>query len=65
MANNNKPNDIPIIKAASSFVGLGVISTDFYVDNGGLGVDGLAKEWYINTVSRKYIGGHIRAVFNQ
>ena len=37
---------IPTIVAASSFVGLGVISTDVYYDgdNGG--------EWYINTVSR-------------
>ncbi len=37
---------IPTIVAASSFVGLGVISTDVYYDgdNGG--------EWYINTVNR-------------
>jgi hypothetical protein len=63
ITNNNQPNDIPVIKAASSFVGLGVISTDFYVDKGGLGVDGLAKEWYINTVSHKCIGSYIRAVF--
>ncbi|KAH8901136.1 pectin lyase-like protein [Thozetella sp. PMI_491] len=39
----------PTIKAAASFVGLGVLSTDHYVDGGGLGVDGNAKEWYINT----------------
>jgi len=40
-----------VIKAASSFVGLGVISTDRYVDNGGTGSDGNAKEWYIDTVN--------------
>jgi hypothetical protein len=43
------PNDIPSIKAASTFVGLGVISTDVYVPNGGTGSSGLAAEWYINT----------------
>lgn len=42
-------NDWPRIVAASSFVGLGVLSTDVYVDNGGNGPDGLALEWYINT----------------
>ncbi|WEW59950.1 hypothetical protein PRK78_005432 [Emydomyces testavorans] len=44
-------NDRPIIKAAPSFVGLGVISTDKYVDNGGTGPDGNAKEWFINTAN--------------
>ncbi|KAH8669051.1 pectate lyase superfamily protein-domain-containing protein [Xylariales sp. PMI_506] len=43
------PLNLPTIKAAASFVGLGVISTDVYVPNGGTGPDGLAAEWYINT----------------
>ncbi|KAG2016773.1 hypothetical protein GB937_005974 [Aspergillus fischeri] len=42
-------NNWPTIRAASSFVGLGVLSTDVYVDNGGDGPDGNALEWYINT----------------
>jgi hypothetical protein len=42
-------NSWPIIKAASSFVGLGVLSTDVYVPDGGTGPDGNAAEWYINT----------------
>lgn len=42
-------NEWPVIKAASSFVGLGVLSTDVYVENGGTGPDGNALEWYINT----------------
>lgn len=41
----------PKIIAASSFIGLGVISTDKYVENGGTGPDGNAKQWFINTVS--------------
>ncbi|KAH8648707.1 pectate lyase superfamily protein-domain-containing protein [Xylariales sp. PMI_506] len=45
------PTSMPIIKAAASFVGLGVISTDVYVPNGGTGIDGNAKEWYINTAN--------------
>jgi glucan 1,3-beta-glucosidase len=36
-------NDVPIIKAASSFVGLGVISSDVYT-----GGNGGEEEWYIN-----------------
>jgi len=44
-------NSRPIIKAAASFIGLGVISTNHYVENGGTGSDGNAKQWYINTVS--------------
>jgi hypothetical protein len=40
----------PTIKAAPSFVGMGVLATDEYVPNGGNGADGNAKEWYINTV---------------
>jgi hypothetical protein len=43
-------NNWPLITAAASFVGLGVFSTDVYVDNGGTGSDGSSKEWYINTV---------------
>lgn len=42
---------MPTLKASSSFVGLGVISTDHYVEGGGTGSDGNAKEWFINTVS--------------
>ncbi|KAH6628876.1 pectate lyase superfamily protein-domain-containing protein [Chaetomium tenue] len=42
-------NDWPTIVAASSYVGLGVLSTDVYVENGGTGPDGNALEWYINT----------------
>ncbi|KAI0466139.1 glycoside hydrolase family 55 protein [Xylaria cf. heliscus] len=42
-------NDWPTIVGASSFVGLGVLSTDVYVDGGGTGPDGNALEWYINT----------------
>lgn len=34
---------------AGSFVGLGVLSTDVYVDGGGNGPDGNALQWYINT----------------
>ncbi|KAK2762469.1 hypothetical protein FQN53_007520 [Emmonsiellopsis sp. PD_33] len=44
-------NNRPVIKAAASFVGLGVLSTDHYVENGGTGPDGNAKEWYINTAN--------------
>lgn len=39
----------PTILAAKSFIGLGVLSTDVYVDNGGSGPDGNALEWYVNT----------------
>ncbi|KAI0402848.1 pectate lyase superfamily protein-domain-containing protein [Xylaria palmicola] len=42
-------NDWPTIVGASSFIGLGVLSTDVYVENGGVGPDGNALEWYINT----------------
>ncbi|PGH08809.1 hypothetical protein AJ80_07768 [Polytolypa hystricis UAMH7299] len=45
------PNEIPTIKAASSFIGLGVISTNHYVENGGTGPDGGALQWYINTAN--------------
>ncbi|EER45681.1 LysM domain-containing protein [Histoplasma capsulatum H143] len=44
-----KANDRPVIKAASSFIGLGVLSTNRYVENGGAGPDGNAKEWYVTT----------------
>jgi hypothetical protein len=50
-------NSRPEIRAAASFVGLGVLSTDEYVPNGGTGADGKSLEWYINT-SRFY--GQIR-----
>jgi hypothetical protein len=52
-------NNWPTIVAASSFVGLGVLSTDVYVENGGIGPDGKALEWYINT-ARFY--GQIRNI---
>ncbi|KAJ3556896.1 hypothetical protein NPX13_g10039 [Xylaria arbuscula] len=42
-------NNWPTIVAASSFIGLGVLSTDVYVDGGGQGPDGNALQWYINT----------------
>ncbi|KAI0441992.1 pectate lyase superfamily protein-domain-containing protein [Xylaria telfairii] len=42
-------NNWPTIVGAGSFVGLGVLSTDVYVDGGGNGPDGNALEWYINT----------------
>lgn len=42
-------NNWPTIKAAPSFVGLGVLSTDVYVESGGTGPDGNSLEWYINT----------------
>ncbi|KAI0457369.1 pectate lyase superfamily protein-domain-containing protein [Xylaria acuta] len=42
-------NNWPTIVAAPSFVGLGVLSTDVYVDGGGNDSDGNALEWYINT----------------
>ncbi|KAK6542029.1 hypothetical protein TWF694_007800 [Orbilia ellipsospora] len=41
----------PTILASSSFVGLGMFSVDHYVENGGVGPDGNAKEWYINTAN--------------
>ncbi|KAK4213453.1 pectate lyase superfamily protein-domain-containing protein [Rhypophila decipiens] len=44
-------NNRPVIKAAASFIGLGVISTDHYVENGGTGSDGNAKQWFINTAN--------------
>jgi len=50
-------NSWPVLKAAPSFVGLGVLSTDVYV--GGKGPDGNDNEYYINT-SRFY--GQIRNI---
>ena len=44
-------NSPPTIQAATSFKGLGVLSTDEYVEFGGEGTDGLAKEWYVNTAN--------------
>ncbi|KAL2372532.1 hypothetical protein RJZ57_003006 [Blastomyces gilchristii] len=44
-------NDRPVIKAASSFVGLGVLSTNHYVEGGGAGPDGNPKEWYVTTAN--------------
>ena len=41
----------PIIKASVSFVGKWVISMDYYVENGGNGTDGRAKEWFVNTAN--------------
>jgi hypothetical protein len=35
--------------ASPSFIGLGVLSTNVYVENGGAGPDGLSLEWYVNT----------------
>ncbi|KAJ0379859.1 hypothetical protein COL26b_002012 [Colletotrichum chrysophilum] len=43
-------NDRPTIKAAASFVGLGVLSTDVYMGDGA-GADGKDNEWYVNTAS--------------
>ena len=43
---------MPILKATSRFIGLGVISTDVYVGGGGKGIDGRDLEYYVNTVSR-------------
>jgi hypothetical protein len=43
------PTSRPIIKAAPSFLGLGVIPTDVYT-GGGKGPDKLDQECYINTV---------------
>ncbi|KAM3500603.1 hypothetical protein MY10362_006261 [Beauveria mimosiformis] len=37
--------DRPKIMAAPQFIGLGVISTNYYVPNGGTGSDGNAKQW--------------------
>jgi hypothetical protein len=47
------PNALPTIKAAPSFLGLGVISTDVYT-GGGTGIDGRDQEYYINTVRIPY-----------
>ncbi|KJZ72690.1 hypothetical protein HIM_07882 [Hirsutella minnesotensis 3608] len=42
-------NDRATIKAASSFVGLGMISTDVYV--AGVGTDGKDNEWFVTTAN--------------
>ncbi|KAK0623773.1 pectate lyase superfamily protein-domain-containing protein, partial [Immersiella caudata] len=44
-------NSWPTIKGSSAFSGLGVVSTDEYVQDGGKGIDGLAMEWYVNTAN--------------
>ncbi|KAH8812142.1 pectate lyase superfamily protein-domain-containing protein [Xylogone sp. PMI_703] len=43
-------NDRPTLVASSSFVGLGVLSTDEY-SGGGTGIDGLDQEYYVNTAN--------------
>ncbi|KAK3897082.1 exo-beta-D-glucanase [Staphylotrichum tortipilum] len=40
----------PLIIASSSFVGLGVLSTDEYT-GGGTGTDGRDQEWFVNTAN--------------
>ncbi|KAH7035830.1 pectate lyase superfamily protein-domain-containing protein, partial [Microdochium trichocladiopsis] len=52
-------NNMPTIVASSSYIGLGVLSTDVYVENGGVGPDGGALQWYVNT-ARFY--GQIRNI---
>lgn len=42
--------DWPTLKAAPRMLGKGILSTDEYT-GGGLGPDGLDKEWYINTAN--------------
>ncbi|CAK7205467.1 hypothetical protein SEUCBS139899_008242 [Sporothrix eucalyptigena] len=42
-------NSPPTLVASPRFVGLGLLSTDVYVNSGGSGSDGLSLEWYINT----------------
>jgi hypothetical protein len=42
--------DRPVIIASSSFVGLGVLSTDEYT-GGGTGPDGGDQQWYVNTAN--------------
>lgn len=49
------PTSLPTIKAAGSFSGLGVITTDVYYPEGGTGIDGNSREWYINTVCQDAI----------
>ncbi|KAH7027557.1 pectate lyase superfamily protein-domain-containing protein [Microdochium trichocladiopsis] len=44
-------NDRPIIMAASSFVGLGVLSNDEYTGSEGKGTDGGDPEYYVNTAN--------------
>lgn len=40
----------PLIIASSSFVGLGVLSTDEYT-GGGIGTDGRDQQWFVNTAN--------------
>jgi len=44
-------NDRPLILAATSFTGLGVLSTDEYTGSPNKGADGLDEEYYINTAN--------------
>lgn len=46
------PNNWAEIIAAPSFVGLGVLSTNEYVPDGGIGADGKSKQWYSKSDSR-------------
>lgn len=43
-------NSRPLILAAPSFVGLGVLSVNEYT-GGGVGTDGLDQQWYVNTAN--------------
>lgn len=43
-------NNRPLLKAAGSFVGLGVLSTDKYT-GGSTGIDGRDQEYYVNTAN--------------
>lgn len=43
-------NNRPLLLAAPSFVGLGVLSTDEYTGNGA-GPDGGDQQWFINTAN--------------
>lgn len=45
--------DPPTLKASSSFVGLGVLSTDVYI--GGYWSNGDSAEYYVNT--NRFVGG--------
>jgi len=44
-------NNRPLILAATSFTGLGVLSTDEYTGSPNKGADGLDEEYYINTAN--------------
>ncbi|KAL0934896.1 LysM domain-containing protein [Colletotrichum truncatum] len=42
--------DRPTIIASARFIGLGVLATDVYT-GGGIGMDGLDQQWYVNTAN--------------